>query len=351
MSGLSGDAEDELLAWIEAAQPVSRLCEVSLAAQCGDGTRQQGTATNEDGVGASGAAASAVSRPSQLTYGELPLRQLKTALAKVREHGGLVGAETGGCGCRFFDLGCGGGKLVLAAAIMLEPLTSELHVVGIELVEPLVAEAEALRKECVAKLSADGELVAAAAVTAAQFVCGDVLSDVACGVDWAQDCTYARSAHACTIAVVNGLCFPSKVKAAICERLLNDRDVGKMAATGSAGLASFFVLSTSPLPWASHRSHGSTPRGVDAGQEVGAGASRVCYELVYTNEDDDEMDFITMALGDDVALLAEGEEKDEQRQVAGDSREGKKAADETGGHPGSRFWDDFCLYLYRRTYL
>ena len=119
MPGLSSDVEDALLAWIEAAQPVSRLCEVSLVAQRGNSAGSQRAATSADAVevSAPGAAAGAVSRPSQLTYGELPLRQLKFALAKVREHGGLDGAQAGGC--RFIDLGCGGGKLVLAAAIML----------------------------------------------------------------------------------------------------------------------------------------------------------------------------------------------------------------------------------------
>jgi SAM-dependent methyltransferase len=342
MSGLSVDAEDELLAWIEAAQLVSRLCEVSLAAQRGDGAGPQRAGTS------AGAAAGAVSRPSQLTYGELPLRQLKAALAKVRDHGGLVGAEAGGCGCRFFDLGCGGGKLVLAAAIMLEPLTSDLEVVGIELLEPLVAEAEALRGECVAKLAADGEPAAAAAVAAARFVCGDVLDgevSVAAGADWAEDYTTARSAPGCTVVVVNGLCFPTKVKAAICDRLLRDQDVGKIAANGSVGLAGSFVLSTSPLPWLSHRSQTAA----DSGQDGGAGALGVGYELVYTNEDDDEMDFIAMALGDDTALLAEGGKKDEQRQVPGDSPTGARDSNGNGGdQAGSKFWDDFCLYLYRR---
>jgi hypothetical protein len=75
----------------------------------------------------------------------------------------------------------------------------------------------------------------------------------------------------------------------------------------------------------------------------------VGYELVYTNEDDDEMDFIAMALGDDTALLAEGGKKDEQRQVPGDLPTGTRHSNGNGGdQAGSKFWDDFCLYLYRR---
>ena len=101
MPGLSSDAEDELLAWIEAAQPVTRLCEIALAARHDDERSPDADA----GV-PKRAPAEKVSRPSQLTYGELPLRQLKTALAKIREQCGLA-ADTPGGGCRFFDLGCG----------------------------------------------------------------------------------------------------------------------------------------------------------------------------------------------------------------------------------------------------
>jgi hypothetical protein len=78
------------------------------------------------------------------------------------------------------------------------------------------------------------------------------------------------------------------------------------------------------------------------------------------------MDFITMALGDDVALLEEGGQLGEQRQQ--EQEHAAKSSGETssdsavvsghdagvgqggGDQAGSRFWDDFCLYLYRRTY-
>ena len=242
MPGLSSDAEDELLAWIEAAQPVTRLCEISLSARCDD--------ESPDAAGVPKGPAGKVSRPSQLTYGELPLRQLKSAVAKIREHGGLVAQG----GCRFFDLGCGGGKLVLAAAVLLEPLTSHLDVVGIEVVDSLIAEAETLRAQCTAKLCVAGETGLAAAVAEARFVCGDVLDEatVAAGVDWAQDETAtASSTPRCTIVVVNGLCFPSAVLASICERLLRQQDLCNATTGCSCELSERFVLSTSPLPWES----------------------------------------------------------------------------------------------------
>ena len=301
MPGLSSDAEDELLAWIEAAQPVTRLCEIALAA------RHDDERSPDAAAGVPKRPAEKVSRPSQLTYGELPLRQLKTALAKIREQCGLA-ADTPGGGCRFFDLGCGaphqralaplplifsyksekslcgsgGGKLVLGAAVLLEPLTESLDVVGIELVESLVAEAEALRAQCTAKLRAAGEAGPAAAVAAARFVCGDVLDEAtaaAAGVDWVQDeeAAAASSPPRCTVVLVNGLCFPSAVLAAICERLLRQPDPREApAASGcSRELPGRFVLSTSPLPWDLRHGRAAPRAGQAAVAAGGADAPRV----------------------------------------------------------------------------
>ena len=421
MAAESPDAgEDALLEWIEAAQPVSSLCEISLAAQRGDESSPPASGGAAEPHAATGKALQAqVSRPSQLTYGELPLRQLKVALAKVREHGGLRGGNQqqqqrggsasggGGGSARFYDLGCGGGKLVLAAAVLLQPTVAEVEAVGIELVGSLVAEAAALREELVAKLSsaqpavgaggADDQVTAAdsesgvgastnglaAAVAATRFVCGDVLDDAgnaAADADWAAACIgddTSASLSCTTIVLVNGLCFPTKVKSAICERLRRRRAVtleGKEP-------RQVFVLSTTPLPWL------SDPRGGGGGPPAAAVAGAAGglsddlrgadYELVYTNEDDDDMDFIGMALGD-IDLSDEDEPQGKQKEEdaaaaaeedgeAGGVDKGKGgggdgttppqsgggggaggSGEDTGtGEIGSKFWDDFFLYLYR----
>ena len=254
---------DALLDWIEAAQPVAELCELALATRREPEPEPGGEAAPAlDQRGATGKALVAqVVRPSQLTYGELPLRQLKTALEKVREHGGLQDVRAA---AQFVDLGCGGGKLVLAAAVLLQPLAGEVLAAGIELMGPMVAEAEVLRGLLVAKLTADGTEIGAAAVaavSATKFLCGDVLDDAgnaAAGVGWGLA---AHSSVGTSIVLVNGLCFPAKVKAAVCQRLCGD---------GSSDLASRFVLSTTPLPWPSASSGAATcPE----------------YKLVYSNEE------------------------------------------------------------------
>ena len=83
------------------------------------------------------------------------------------------------------------------------------------------------------------------------------------------------------------------------------------------------------------------------------------------------MDFITMALGDDVTLLEEGDDVtllEEGRQIREEKQAPKRLGETSsvaaavsthastaekgragGDQAGSRFWDDFCLYLYRRT--
>ena len=172
---------------------------------------------------------------------------------------------------------------MLGAAVLLEPLTESLDVVGIELVESLVAEAEALRAQCTAKLRAAGEAGPAAAVAAARFVCGDVLDEAtaaAAGVDWVQDEQAAAAASSpprCTVVLVNGLCFPSAVLAAICERLLRQPDPREAPAVSgcSRELPERFVLSTSPLPWELRHGRSAPRAGQAAAAEGGADALRV----------------------------------------------------------------------------
>eukprot|EP01046_Picozoa_sp_COSAG06_P024803 COSAG06_NODE_2045_length_7751_cov_1.725039_8_plen_431_part_00 len=429
MAAESPDAgEDALLEWIEAAQPVSSLCEISLAAQRGDESSPPASGGAAEPHAATGKALQAqVSRPSQLTYGELPLRQLKVALAKVREHGGLRGGNQqqqrggsasggGGGSAQFYDLGCGGGKLVLAAAALLQPTVAVAEAVGIELVGSLVAEAAALREELVAKLSsaqpavgaggADDQVTytaadsesgvgvstngLAAAVAATRFVCGDVLDDAgnaAAGADWAAACIgddTTSSLSCTTIVLVNGLCFPAKIKAAICERLRRRRAVA-LEGKEPRQPGRVFVLSTTPLPWLSDPPGGGGPPAAGDGTAAAGHAGGLSsddlrgadYELVYTNEDDDDMDFIGMTLGDiDLSDKDElqGKQKEEdpaaaaaEDEEAGGADTGKGggadgtmppqsgggggaggSGEDTGtGEIGSKFWDDFFLYLYR----
>jgi len=152
------------LRWVEAAQPVERLCAVAL--QC----REEGAPTKT---------------PGELTYGELPLRQLRSVLAQVAARGGL---PEGGS---FYDLGSGGGKLVLGAGLLCPQLGT---LVGIELLQPLVAEAEALQGQVLSEGGARLSEGQRAACAAARFVAGDVLDTAALAAAGA-DCTRLASRH------------------------------------------------------------------------------------------------------------------------------------------------------------
>ena len=232
------DVEGQLR-WVEAAQPVERLCTVAL--QC----REGGAPTKT---------------PGELTYGELPLRQLRAVLAKVAERGGL---PEGGS---FFDLGSGGGKLVLGAGLLCPQLGT---LVGIELLRPLVSEAEVLQGRVLSEGGARLSEGQRAACAAARFVAGDVL-DTATLAAASADCTrrasrchaaprtltapwragVASAASGSTVLMVNGLCFSTSLRTAICERL------------AAASSTATFVASTSPLPLPTE-----------------------AFELVFTNED------------------------------------------------------------------
>ena len=228
------------LRWVEAAQPVERLCAVAL--QC----REEGAPTKT---------------PGELTYGELPLRQLRSVLAQVAERGGL---REGGS---FYDLGSGGGKLVLGAGLLCPQLGT---LVGIELLQPLVAEAEALRGRALSEGGARLSEGQRAACAAARFVAEDVLDTAALAAAGA-DCTHRASRHRApphtpltapwragvasaaagsAVLMVNGLCFSTSLRTAICERL------------AAASSTATFVASTSPLPLPTE-----------------------AFELVFTNED------------------------------------------------------------------
>lgn len=255
-----------LLAWLDAAQSVVALNELAATAQ----------------AGLEGASAA-------LTYGETPLAQLSALFDVVRQHGGLQAG--GGRRDTFVDLGCGGGKLVLGAA--LNPSFRVL--LGIEMLPSLVREAQSLHTQMLEHLTrgkdADAEVLQTA--ERAQFICADLLdlsALSAAGAVWwdperdASEPAEGGGGGGCHIVFVNSLCFPARLTRAICGRI-------------ATMPCNTFIAATTELPWAQS--------GMDT-----------MLELLYTNADDPNMDFIAMAMGDDAA--------------------------------GANFWDDFVLYLWRK---